>query len=364
MSANPENPAYNAIFESNSVIQNENRCGTLTPFASSVTEHLAKIGFVKETIHTIATSQTPPWQVMEPLVNLTLSQYKKADTNPLVYKSLFLEMCEAYSNFVQLFTDGSKDGEKVSCAVVTPSFTYSQRLPGELSIFSAELHAIRVAVDFCEMSDKEDFVIFCDSKSVLQALESKQNHPYINPIVEKIEKITGRKTVVLCWVPSHIGIQGNELADAAAKTALGKDIEEVYIPQSDLRAVTGRYIQELWQEKWDKCSDSKLYEIKPNLSEHVFVSKLCRKQQVVLTRLRLGHTYITHSHLMKRESVQQCDACKCPITTRHILLYCTKYRYQRTMFLCDMPSVKDIFNKISTCDILSFIHACGLSNQI
>ena len=82
----------------------------------------------------------------------------------------------------------AEDDDKVACAVITPSFTYSQRLPGELSIFSAELHSIRVAVDYCEMSGEDDFVIFCDSKSVLQALESKQNHPYINPVVEIMEK--------------------------------------------------------------------------------------------------------------------------------------------------------------------------------
>ena len=63
-------------------------CSTLLHFASSI-HKLDKIGFVKENFQTIASSQTPPWQVMEPVVNLTLAQYKTEDTNPLIYQSFF-----------------------------------------------------------------------------------------------------------------------------------------------------------------------------------------------------------------------------------------------------------------------------------
>ena len=71
-----------------------------------------------------------------------LSQHKKSETDPIVFRTHFLALAEHLDDHVHIYTDGSKDGDRTACAVVTPSFEFSKRLPDRSSIFSAELQAL------------------------------------------------------------------------------------------------------------------------------------------------------------------------------------------------------------------------------
>ena len=67
-------------------------------------------------------------------------------------------------------------------------------------------------------------MIFSDSLSAVQALgKLKTDHPLLIQIQEPLHKInTDQKKIVFRWVPRHAGIQGNEVADRAAKESLDK----------------------------------------------------------------------------------------------------------------------------------------------
>ena len=49
--------------------------------------------------------------------------------------------------------------------------------------------------------------------------------------------------------------------------------------------------------------------------------------EVVLARLRIGHTRITNSYLLKPEKQPYCFRCDAPFTVRHFLLECGDFSH-------------------------------------
>ena len=112
-----------------------------------------------------------------------------------------------------------------------------QRLPDNASIFTAELKAIDLALDAVSESEDREFIIFSDSLSVLLSLKNKElDNPLIINVLHSLHTLsTAHNTFVFCWIPSHIGIYGNEKADMAAKEALSLDITNSLVPYTDLK---------------------------------------------------------------------------------------------------------------------------------
>ena len=75
-------------------------------------------------------------------------------------------------------------GDKTAAAFICPSFEFSNHIPDKSSIFTAELEAIMSALRYIKSmptTKRNKFVIFSDSKSTLQALLSKWDHPIFQP---------------------------------------------------------------------------------------------------------------------------------------------------------------------------------------
>ena len=112
-----------------------------------------------------------------------------------------------------------------------------------------------MALRFIRISRKKEFIIFVDSKSVLEAFENmKLDNPSIFDLVKSHHEVARDNIVIFCWIPSHIGIAGNEKADKAAKEALSLEPSDVPIPHTDFRSNIIEYNKKLWQSEWDEKS--------------------------------------------------------------------------------------------------------------
>ncbi|GFO46796.1 RNA-directed DNA polymerase from mobile element jockey [Plakobranchus ocellatus] len=121
---------------------------------------------------------------------------------------------ENLSNHYAVFTDGSKLGEKVAAAAYFPEHpdrSKATRLRDGASVFSAELEGIALALTEIKKLTKyhKNFVIYSDSLSALQAIQSKNFKVIdIRRLYNLIRKFPPYVHISFVWIPAHVGIQG------------------------------------------------------------------------------------------------------------------------------------------------------------
>ena len=75
---------------------------------------------------------------------------------------------------------------------------------------------------------------------------------------------------------------------------------------SNFKPFINRYILNNWQTSWNNSFENKLYDIKPIIGSSQTVVRTIRLEEVALAHIRIGHTRITRSYLLKREEPPQC----------------------------------------------------------
>ena len=326
---------------------------------------LENSGFSNNNVHQTIIPEIPPWTLYRPRVNLELSNLSKRDTPSLVFIQKFNEIKNDHSYCTPIYTDGSKDNDRVGCGTVIHNSSFKQRLPSNASIFTAEVTAIDLALDAITESDDDYFIIFSDSLSVLLSLHNmKLDNPLILKLLEKLHHLScAQKTIYLCWIPSHIGIRGNEAADLAAKESLNLDITTSQVPYTDLKCHINHFISNKWQERWTSCANNKLFKIKSTLGVWPPGFRNSRKEEVVLSRLRIGHAYFSHSYILRQEDPPECTACQEIYSVRHVLIDCIDLGLIRPRFYT-VPDLKTLFDTVSVDRILSFLKEVNLFAKI
>ena len=263
----PKNPSFKVFGECN-----PQKFGTRSskPFQIRLLQDLEDNIIQTQKIQSVNHLSVPPWLVPEiTMCEKVLSRNGKSTEE---IKACFLDHNNKHSKHSQIFTDGSKSEDRVGCAVVHNGTSHVAKLPNSASVFTAEITAIIKALEIVYSSKHNKFVIYSDSKSVLESLK-KYNvfHPLIQKAQEWLFRISCRlKSVCFCWVPAHVGIRGNEQADQEAKEAsAGKHTDIKKIPHCDMKRPIKFYILKKWQERWSSpqlANNKKYKEIRSSIA--------------------------------------------------------------------------------------------------
>ena len=132
------------------------------------------------------------------------------------------------------------------------------------------------------------------------------------------------------------------MVDRQAKSSLSLEPTSFKIPFSNFKPSIDKYILEEWQTSWNNSIGNKLLDIKPTNGEYQSVVRNIRKEKVVLARLRLGHTRVSHSYLLQGEEQPQCVGCDAPFTVRLFLLECGDFAQVRNN-CSHVDNMKELF---------------------
>ncbi|GFY52928.1 RNase H domain-containing protein [Trichonephila inaurata madagascariensis] len=88
---------------------------------------------------------------------------------------------------------------------------------------------------------------------------------------------------------------------------------------SDLKACFRKKLQSEWQSNWDQQTENKFHNVMPVLAP-IVPSSSNRREQVIWTRLRLGHTCLMHRHLLFGEPPPYCEKCNVSLSVKHSVI--------------------------------------------
>ena len=84
-----------------------------------------------------------------------------------------------------------------------------------------------------------------------------------------------------------------------------------------------------WNEIWSREPTSKLHNIRESTFKKTPDFEI-RTDQTAITRLRIGHTNITHAYLTDRSQKKMCTRCDTPISVEHLIIECPTHQHIRT----------------------------------
>ena len=213
------------------------------------------------------------------------------------------------------------------------------------------------------------------------ALESRIISPKVHELIYQCKEAFWQLkqigyNISIAWIPSHVGVGGNERVDHVAKSAASGDRYLQVAPHSfDFSSLAKSRMIEEWQERWNQSDMGRFaFSIFPNISQKPWFTKYNAERHVItkINRMISNHTCL-RTHL-SRIGIIETRLCECGEdydTLEHILWACARFRTERRQLIHELKNlgtptfvpVRDLlggrhWNGLQAC--CSFFKKCGL----
>jgi len=180
---------------------------------------------------------------------------------------------QTYQGYLNIFTDESKQNSgETGAAYCIPEKGRQCEIKMEIhhTVFTAEQIATKSALQHAIVINciNRDTAIFTDSLSAVKIIQTQCISAFTNMqiqshIIDLATKLMKEQQIstTLVWVPSHIGIAGNEQVDQLAKHSTTKPVPDLRLPMNlqEIKQDHENQIDKEWQEKYDISSTAKHY---------------------------------------------------------------------------------------------------------
>ena len=216
--------------------------------------------------------------------------------------------------------------------------------------------AVNYAADGLTPGTTQHIHIYCDCKAAISAVSSTDLHNTHQTLIESIQsKVTQLQTqlnitVHLHWIPGHVNLLPNELADQAAKAAASSpDTKHLspHLSYSSVKNAARHITYKKWQRAWSlKHGTSKLFALIPQIPKGPYVSTHPKEPESKHIRLVTGHNRL-RNHINKLFPLES-PCCECSNkrqTLHHVFYECPLVKDQRLQLF---DSIEWAYTKHST----------------
>lgn len=299
----------------------------LSCLGSLATEFMAFIGD-PDTDYPAPPPYAPPLNINEIVPTLR----SKRNAAQVVARTTTEDHIETlYQGWMRIYTDGSvlHSSKSSTAAVYIPDLnvSHARKLSFHATSTTAELVALRLGLDALEeLPYCGKALLLTDSKIALQHLGNLDGAPQYARYIAHLARNLQAKgwEISFQWLPSHVGILGNETADllAAAAHQLGTPI--IMVPK--IHEAKLLIHQAITQNHPDpRVADGRPPPRVP--------SKLPRASASVLHRLRTGCAFTASAiHRIDATMSPNCPTCDTLEDVDHLFWACPNYADERKIF--------------------------------